>query len=67
MSFSRRRVGISPLKGFCLVDTFELAEDTHYYEASLFTEENTRRVESQKETADVCRYRQSALQRRSDQ
>ncbi len=38
-----------PFEGICLVDTFELAEDTHYYEASLFTEENTRRVESQKE------------------
>ena len=34
--------------GICLVDTFELAEDTHYYESSLFTEENTRRVEEQK-------------------
>ena len=39
-----------PFEGICLVDTFELAEDTHYYESSLFTEENTRRVESQKET-----------------
>ncbi len=39
-----------PFEGICLVDTFELAEDTHYYEASLFTEENTRRVENQKET-----------------
>ena len=39
-----------PFDGICLVDTFELAEDTHYYESSLFTEENTRRVESQKET-----------------
>ena len=39
-----------PFKGICLVDTFELAEDSHYYEASLFTEENTRRVEEQKET-----------------
>ena len=37
-----------PFEGICLVDTFELAEDTHYYEASLFTEENTRRVEQQK-------------------
>ena len=37
-----------PFEGICLVDTFELAEDTHYYEASLFTEENTRRVEEQK-------------------
>ena len=36
--------------GICLVDTFELAEDSHYYEASLFTEENTRRVEEQKNT-----------------
>ena len=39
-----------PFEGICLVDTFELAEDTHYYESSLFTEENTRRVEKQKET-----------------
>ncbi len=39
-----------PFEGICLVDTFELAEDTHYYEDSLFTEENTRRVEKQKET-----------------
>ena len=39
-----------PFKGICLVDTFELAEDSHYYEASLFTEENTRRVEEQKNT-----------------
>ena len=37
-----------PFDGICLVDTFELAEDTDYYEASLFTEENTRRVEEQK-------------------
>ena len=37
-----------PFAGICLVDTFELAEDTHYYESSLFTEENTRRVEEQK-------------------
>ena len=39
-----------PFKGICLVDTFELAEDSHYYESSLFTEENTRRVEEQKNT-----------------
>ena len=39
-----------PFDGICLVDTFELAEDSHYYEASLFTEENTRRVENQRET-----------------
>ena len=38
-----------PFDGICLVDTFELAEDTHYYESSLFTEENTRRVEEQRE------------------
>ena len=37
-----------PFDGICLVDTFELAEDTDYYESSLFTEENTRRVEEQK-------------------
>ena len=37
-----------PFEGICLVDTFELAEDTNYYESSLFTEENTRRVEEQK-------------------
>ena len=37
-----------PFDGICLVDTFELAEDTDYYESSLFTEENTRRVEDQK-------------------
>ena len=42
--------GYQPFEGICLVDTFGLAEDTHYYETSLFTEENTRRVESQKET-----------------
>ena len=40
--------GYQPFDGICLVDTFELAEDTHYYESSLFTEENTRRVEDQK-------------------
>ena len=39
-----------PFDGICLVDTFELAEDAHYYEASLFTEENTRRVEEQRNT-----------------
>ena len=38
-----------PFDGICLVDTFELAEDSHYYAGSLFTEENTRRVEEQKE------------------
>ena len=37
-----------PFEGVCLVDTFELAEDSHYYDSSLFTEENTRRVEDQK-------------------
>ena len=37
-----------PFEGICLVDTFELAEDTDYYASSLFTEENTRRVEEQK-------------------
>ena len=42
--------GYHPFEGICLVDTFELAEDTHYYEASLFTEENTRRVEEQRNT-----------------
>ena len=40
-----------PFEGICLVDTFELAEDTHYYESSLFTEENTRRVEEQKKAS----------------
>ena len=40
--------GYQPFEGICLVDTFELAEGTHYYKASLFTEENTRRVEEQK-------------------
>ena len=39
-----------PFDGICLVDTFELVEDSHYYEVSLFTEENTRRVEEQKNT-----------------
>ena len=39
-----------PFDGICLVDTFELAEDSHYYADSLFTEENTRRVEEQKNT-----------------
>ena len=37
-----------PFEGICLVDTFELSEGTHYYEDSLFTVENTRRVEDQK-------------------
>ena len=36
-----------PYKGLCLVDTFELAED---HQLALFTEENTARVERQKET-----------------
>ena len=36
-----------PFEGICLVDTFELAEDQ---QLPLFTPENTRRVESQKET-----------------
>ena len=40
--------GYQSFEGICLVDTFELAEDTDYYEISLFTEENTRRVEEQK-------------------
>ena len=39
-----------PFEQICLVDTFELAEDTDYYADSLFTADNTRRVESQKET-----------------
>ena len=38
-----------PFDGICFVDTFELAEDPDYYKQSLFAEENTRRVESQKE------------------
>ena len=42
--------GYQPFDGICLVDTFELAEDSHYYAGSLFTEENTRRVEEQKNT-----------------
>ena len=37
-----------PFEGICLVDTFELAEDTDYYETEWFTEENTLRVEDQK-------------------
>ena len=36
-----------PFEGICLVDTFELAEDR---QLPLFTPENTRRVENQKET-----------------
>ena len=36
-----------PFEGVCLVDTFELAEDR---QLPLFAPENTRRVESQKET-----------------
>ncbi len=36
-----------PFEGLCLVDTFELAEDRQF---RLFTEENTARVERQKET-----------------
>ena len=39
-----------PFEGICFVDTFELVEDLHYYKASLFAEENTHRVENQKET-----------------
>ena len=39
-----------PFEQICLVDTFELAEDTDYYADSLFTADNTRRVENQKET-----------------
>jgi predicted helicase len=35
-----------PFQGICLVDTFELTEET---QASLFTRENTRRVQRQKE------------------
>ena len=35
-----------PFEGICLVDTFELAEDT---QLSLFVQENTQRVENQKE------------------
>ena len=47
MSFTRRRVGISPFEGICLVDTFELAEDRQLL---LLTPENTQRVEEQKNT-----------------
>ena len=36
-----------PFAGLCLVDTFELAEDS---QLALFTEENTARVERQKQT-----------------
>ena len=35
----------APFEGICLVDTFELAEDT---QLSLFVQENTQRVENQK-------------------
>ena len=35
-----------PFEGICLVDTFELAEDT---QLSLFVQENTQRVENQKD------------------
>ena len=41
--------GYHPFEGICFVDTFELVEDPDNYQ-SLFAEENTRRVESQKET-----------------
>ena len=54
-----------PFNGICLVDTFELAEDTDYYASSLFTEENTRRVEEQKKAPMFVSYRQSALQCRN--
>ena len=37
-----------PFEGICLVDTFELAEDSDYHEPEWFTEENTQRVEEQK-------------------
>jgi len=37
-----------PYKGICLVDTFELAEDK---QLSLFTKENTQRVNAQKKTS----------------
>ena len=47
MSVTRRRGKYQPFDGICLVDTFELAEDR---QLPLFTLENTRRVESQKET-----------------
>ena len=36
----------APFEGICLVDTFELAEDT---QLSLFVQENTQRVENQKD------------------
>ena len=36
----------APFEGICLVDTFELAEDS---QLSLFVQENTQRVENQKE------------------
>ena len=39
--------GYQPFEGICLVDTFELAEDR---QLPLFAPENTRRVETQKET-----------------
>ena len=38
-----------PFERICFVDTFELVEDPDNYQ-SLFAEENTRRVESQKQT-----------------
>ena len=47
-----------PFEGVCLVDTFELAEDR---QLPLFALENTRRVEDQKKSPDVCDYWQSTL------
>ena len=47
MNFTRRQGRYQPFEGICLVDTFELAEDR---QLPLFTPENTRRVENQKET-----------------
>ena len=40
--------GYQPFGGICLVDTFDLAEDR---QRTLFAQENTRRVERQKETS----------------
>ena len=39
-----------PFEGICLVDTFELAEDS---QLSLFVQENTQRVENQKDQQDI--------------
>ena len=56
--FWQRTQKYVPFEGIVFADTFELFDKQ---QMEILTEENTKRVEQQKATGYVCRYRQSTL------